>query len=62
MAVKMIHQKNTIFLFALIYFLIIPEVRSKRMFFLSLILKKMARVFILLRQFQTISQKWKGSL
>lgn len=33
MAVKMIHQKNTIFLFALIYFLIIPDVRSKRTIF-----------------------------
>ena len=49
MAVKMIHQKNTNFLSALIYFLIIPDVRSKRTFFLSLILKKMANVFILLR-------------
>ena len=47
MAVKMIHQKNTIFLFALISFLIIPDVRSKRTFFFSLILKKMASVFIL---------------
>lgn len=33
MAVKMIHQKNTIFLFALISFLIIPGVRSKKTIF-----------------------------
>ncbi len=59
MAVKMIHQKNTIFLFALIYFLIIPDVRSKRTFFLSLRLTKMASVFILQ---SNISQKWKGTL